>query len=192
MDNRSSAALNDAVVSFDADDLILVDEHDNEIGHMSKDECHIGDGQLHRAFSLFVFNSEGELLLQQRSKQKHLWPLYWANSCCSHPRHGESMDDAVRRRLYQELGLTSELQFVYKFIYQANYESIGAEHEYCSVYLGKSSDAVNANTNEIADWRFVSLQQLDQELIASPELFTPWLKLEWKELRGGLVDWLKR
>ncbi|MDH3468536.1 MAG: isopentenyl-diphosphate delta-isomerase, partial [Gammaproteobacteria bacterium] len=98
MDNRSSAALNDAVVSFDADDLILVDEHDNEIGHMSKDECHIGDGQLHRAFSLFVFNSEGELLLQQRSKQKHLWPLYWANSCCSHPRHGESMDDAVRRR----------------------------------------------------------------------------------------------
>ncbi|MDH3464484.1 MAG: NUDIX domain-containing protein, partial [Gammaproteobacteria bacterium] len=88
--------------------------------------------------------------------------------------------------------LTSELQFVYKFIYQANYESIGAEHEYCSVYLGKSSDAVNANTNEIADWRFVSLQQLDQELIASPELFTPWLKLEWKELRGGLVDWLKR
>jgi isopentenyl-diphosphate delta-isomerase len=192
LDSRSSAATNDAVVSFDADQLILVDGQDNEIGHMSKDECHIGDGQLHRAFSLFIFNTDGELLLQQRSEQKDLWPLYWANSCCSHPRHGELMEDAVQRRLYQELGITTELQFVYKFIYQANYEKSGSEHEYCWVYLGETNDSVTANTNEIADWRYVSPRQLDQEQITNPEIFTPWLKLEWKELRGGLVDWLKK
>jgi len=192
LDNRSSAAINDAVVSFDADQLILVDGHDNEIGHMPKDECHLGDGQLHRAFSLFIFNTEGELLLQQRSGRKRLWPLYWANSCCSHPRHGELMEDAVQRRLYQELGITTELQFVYKFIYQANYEKFGSEHEYCWVYLGETNDSVSANSNEIADWRYVSPRQLDQELITNPDIFTPWLRLEWKELRGGLVDWLKK
>ena len=102
------------------------------------------------------------------------------------------MEDAVQRRLYQELGITTELQFVYKFIYQVNYEKFGSEHEYCWVYLGETNDSIRANSNEIADWRYVSPRQLDQELITNPDIFTPWLKLEWKELRGRLVDWLKK
>src|SRR5579872_2001083 len=89
----------------DSEALILVDEADREVGHLSKAKCHDGQGVLHRAFSLLIFNDAGELLLQQRSAAKRLWPLYWSNSCCSHPRRAESMDSAIHRRLYEELGL---------------------------------------------------------------------------------------
>ena len=105
--------------------LILVDENDRVVGHLSKGLSHDGEGALHRAFSLFVFNREGEFLLQQRSAGKRLWSLFWSNSCCSHPREGETMDEAVRRRLLQELRLESNLQFLYKFQYQASYKDIG-------------------------------------------------------------------
>src|SRR6185437_11810517 len=87
----------------DSELLILVDESDREIGQLSKAECHRGSGVLHRAFSLLIFNEAGELLLQQRSAHKRLWPLYWSNSCCSHPRRAESMETAIHRRLYEEL-----------------------------------------------------------------------------------------
>ena len=97
------AEINDVVVSSESEALILVDENDREIGFSSKDSCHDGPGILHRAFSLFIFNTAGELLLQQRSAGKRLWPLYWSNSCCSHPRAGETMELAVNRRLQQEL-----------------------------------------------------------------------------------------
>lgn len=103
------------VVSCESELLILVDEQDREIGHGSKAACHDGEGVLHRAFSLFIFNEAGELLLQQRSAQKRLWPMFWSNSCCSHPRQGETMEQAVHRRLEQELGMTSALQYLYKF-----------------------------------------------------------------------------
>jgi len=175
---------NAAVVSSPGEQLILVDEHDNPIGHRDKQGCHAGEGTLHRAFSLFVFNPQGELLLQQRSTEKPLWPLYWSNTCCSHPRQGETMDQAVERRLAEELGMGAELEYLYKFQYHANYQDIGSEHEVCWVYTGTSSDTVRPNPNEIADWRFVATTQLDSELAASPDEFTPWLKMEWAELRG--------
>lgn len=178
------------VVSFDSEQLIVVNQADDEIGHLSKAACHEGDGVLHRAFSLFIFNEAGELLIQQRSAQKQLWPLFWANSCCSHPRHGETMEKAIHRRLYEELRMTSDLAYLYKFIYQAHFGKLAAEYEYCWVYMGKSIDPVTPNHNEIAAWRFVAPEELDTELAREPEKFTPWFKLEWQRIRHDFFDQL--
>ena len=175
-------------VSFDSEELILVDADDDPIGHLSKDLCHDGHGILHRAFSLFILNEHGELLLQQRSAGKRLWPGYWANSCCSHPRRGETMEQAIERRLLQELGMRSELQYLFKFQYQADYLDLGAEHELCWVYHGTSRDPVRANRKEVAAWRFIAPSELDEEIGAHPERFTPWLKLEWVRVRAAMAD----
>jgi isopentenyl-diphosphate delta-isomerase len=183
----ADALQRDAVVSFDSEQLILVDAADREIGHGSKAACHDGHGVLHRAFSLFVFNHDGELLLQQRSREKRLWPGYWANSCCSHPRRGESMAEATGRRLQQEMGMHCALRFLFKLEYQAAYEDLGAEHELCWVYVGTTGMPVRANANEVEAWRFVRPEQLDREIAVQPECFTPWLKLEWKRLRADFA-----
>jgi isopentenyl-diphosphate delta-isomerase len=171
------------IVSSDEERLILVDAEDREIGHLDKAGCHDGRGILHRAFSLFIFNDNGELLLQQRSAGKRLWPLYWSNSCCSHPRLGESMPEATARRLRDELNIDAELEFVYKFIYRADFGRLGAEYELCWVYLGRSERDTAPNRHEIAAVRSLSADRLDAELGATPELFTPWLRLEWQRLR---------
>ena len=171
------------VVSSEAEELILVDEDDREQGHLSKAACHDGAGILHRAFSAFLFNGAGELLLQQRAESKRLWPGYWSNSCCSHPRRGESMSTATGRRLEEELNLAADLRFVYKFRYQAPYGDLGSEHELCHVFLGRIDDDVRPNEKEIAAIRFVSAEALDAELSDYPERFTPWFKLEWDALR---------
>lgn len=178
----------DAVVSSEAEPLILVDADDREIGHASKAACHDGHGVLHRAFSLFVFNERGELLLQQRSPEKRLWPGYWSNSCCSHPRQGEAMREATQRRLQQELGFRCALRYLYKFEYQVDYGELGAEHELCSVYLGRTGAPVRANRNEVSAWRHVSPAELDREIAEHPEDFTPWLKLEWHRLRHDFSE----
>ena len=179
------------VVSSEAEQLILVDEDDNEQGYLSKAACHDGAGVLHRAFSAFLFNAAGELLLQQRANSKRLWPGYWSNSCCSHPRRGESIDTATGRRLEEELNLAADLEFVYKFRYQAAYGDLGSEHELCHVFLGRIDDDVRPNEEEIAAIRFVSAATLDSELSAYPERFTPWFKLEWDALTGAHADLLK-
>jgi len=170
------------VVSSEAEELILVDKDDNETGFLSKAACHDGDGVLHRAFSLFLFNDDGELLLQQRGKSKRLWPGYWSNSCCSHPRRGESMQVATSRRLRDELNFETPLEFVYRFCYEAEFGESGSENELCHVYLGKIDGPVKPNDNEIERIRFVAAGELAAELDASPENFTPWLKLEWQAL----------
>lgn len=188
---NNPAASSNEVVSFENEKLVLVDEHDNEIGNLSKDKCHDGQGLLHRAFSLFIFNQEGDMLLQQRSSQKRLWPMYWSNACCSHPRRGEDMAEAVNRRLKQELGLTSELEFLFKFIYQAQYDETGSEHELCWVYLGRTGDDIVVNANEIADWRYVSVERLNHELASEPHKFTPWMKLEWRRIQEEHGDKLR-
>jgi isopentenyl-diphosphate Delta-isomerase len=166
----------------DSEALILVDEADREVGHLSKAKCHDGQGVLHRAFSLLIFNDEGELLLQQRASSKRLWPLYWSNSCCSHPRRAESMETAIHRRLYEELGLRCSLQFLFKFQYQAQFESAGSEQELCSVFIGRSSDSVKTDPKEILAWRWIRPEVLQTELVRDPEKFTPWFKLEWARI----------
>lgn len=179
-------------VSSESEKLILVDEHDNEIGSISKADAHDANGTLHRAFSLFIFNDKGELLLQQRSPEKRLWGGYWSNSCCSHPRVGETMDIAVHRRLEQELGMTADLEFVYKFSYQADFGELGGEHEFCWVYVGRATSEVRANTSEISDWRWISPAALDAEMVAEPKRFTPWFKLEWERLKSDFAQRLPR
>ena len=171
------------VVSFDDEPLILVDEDDREIGFIDKASAHVGQGVLHRAFSLFVFNPQGELLLQQRAPGKRLWPGFWSNTCCSHPRRGETLDKAIHRRLDEELGLQCPLQYLFKFEYQAQFDAEGAEHELCWVYAGRSADMPTVNVNEISALRYISPDALDAEIATRPQTFTPWFKIEWERLR---------
>lgn len=173
-----------------ADLLILVDHEDRETGFMSKEDCHRGRGVLHRAFSIFLFDDRGQLLLQQRSAQKPLWPLAWSNSCCSHPRRGEAVEAAASRRLHEELALGAELAFLYKFEYEARYGNIGAEHELCWVFAGFDSGRPAANATEIADWRYVAPAALTAEIAADPARFTPWLRLEWAEITSQHLPWI--
>ena len=182
----------DRIVSSDEELLILVDNDDRDAGFLSKAACHDGSGILHRAFSVFLFDASGELLLQQRSARKRLWPMFWANSCCSHPRKGESLDIAAKRRLQDELNIAADLEFVYKFIYQANFGDAGSENELCSVFLGRLHEKAIANTTEIEALRFVSKDALWRQLAARPEIFTPWLKLEWQSLNESYSDVLSR
>lgn len=170
------------IVSSESEDLILVDRDDVAVGHLSKAECHDGGGVMHRAFSLFLFNETGELLLQQRSAQKRLWPGFWSNSCCSHPRCGETMEIATRRRVSDELNLETELEHVYHFCYTASFGNAGSENELCHVYLGRVGGQVRPNQSEIESIRFVSPGALGTEMQESPERFTPWFKQEWEEL----------
>lgn len=164
------------------DQLILVDASDRETGVLSKEECHQGAGRRHRAFSVFLFNRQGELLLQQRSAAKPLWPLYWSNTCCSHPRQGETVEAAARRRLAEELALTAELRFLYKFEYRAEYQQIGTEHELCWVFAGRAAGEPRADAAEIAAWRYVAPAALTADMAARPEQYTPWLRLEWPQV----------
>lgn len=180
------------IVSNDQEPLILVDSNDREIGFLDKTACHDGGGVLHRAFSLFIFNPAGELLLQRRASGKRLWPSFWSNSCCSHPRQGEGMDEAVQRRMGQELGLHTPVSFVYKFEYQARFGTLGTEHELCWVYVGQTSRNPTINTTEIDEWRWISAADLDAELAATQNRFTPWFKLEWQRLREEFADRLEQ
>jgi len=178
------------VVSSEDEPLILVDTEDRQTGRMSKADCHDGNGILHRAFSIFLFDDDGRLLLQKRATGKRLWPGFWSNSCCSHPRDGESIDIATGRRLEDELHTTSDLQFVYKFIYQADFGELGAEHELCHVFLGRIDGEPSANETEIDEMRYLCASELDRELDEMPEAFTPWFKLEWQRLKEGFGDLL--
>ncbi len=169
-------------VSSDAESLILVDADDQPIGKLSKANAHDGDGILHRAFSVFLFNEDGDLLLQRRSSGKRLWPGYWSNTCCSHPRVGESLEVATRRRLDDELNLTADLEHVYRFQYQANFKDLGAENELCHVFLGRCGDSISPNRSEISEIRFLPARDVAGELDRRPDDYTPWFKLEWKRL----------
>ena len=180
------------IVSSEDECLILVDENDNETGLLNKAACHDGDGALHRAFSVFLFNKDGELLLQQRASGKRLWPMFWSNSCCSHPRQGESIEVATERRLQDELHTNASLEYVYKFSYQAKYEELGSEHELCHVFLGLLEGIATRNETEIEALRFVSANQLDEEFRTKPEIFTPWFLLEWQRLSSEFADTLAR
>ena len=173
------------IVSSENEALILVDSNDVEIGHLSKARCHEGAGVLHRAFSVFLFNSRGELLLQKRGADKRLWPGYWSNSCCSHPRRGESMQTATMRRLRDELNIDAALEHVYWFCYTAEFGAAGSENELCHVYLGRVAGTVEPNDSEISGVRFVAAADVERELARQPEDFTPWFKQEWRELTGA-------
>ena len=181
MDQARASPPSAGEIASDLESLILVDDADREVGHLDKARCHAGRGVLHRAFSLLIFNGNGDLLLQQRASSKRLWPLYWSNSCCSHPRRSESMETAVHRRLREELGVSCPLQFLFKFRYQAQFDDSGAENELCSVFIGRTAAPPRVNREEIMAWRWVSPDALEEEMAgAGAGKFTPWFRLEWE------------
>jgi isopentenyl-diphosphate Delta-isomerase len=179
-------------VSFDDEPLIVVDEDNNVLGYRAKADCHEGEGILHRAFSVFLFNEDGEVLLQQRSADKPLWPMFWSNSCCSHPRRGETEADAAVRRIAEELGVETALQYVYTFTYHAPFGDKGSEREVCAVFLGRVSGPITANETEIADWKWIPVADLTAALDDDADSYTPWLRMEWARLRAEFASTLAR
>lgn len=161
--------------------LLLVNKKDKVVGLETKEKCHKGKGILHRAFSVYLFNNKGQLLIQQRSKLKKRWPLYWTNSCCSHPYKDESYVKAGERRLKEELGFSSPLEMVDKFQYQARYKDIGSENELCAILIGEYSGRIKPNSKEISDWKWVSPGKLVKDFKKNPDKYTPWLKIGLKK-----------
>lgn len=176
------------VVSFDDELLICVDGADNILDYKTKVECHLGEGLLHRAFSIFIFNTQNQVIMQKRSDQKLLWPLFWSNSCCSHPRKGETTDLAAIRRLEEELGIHTELKYLYTFEYQARFKNIGSENELCAVYIGRSDQMIRLNENEIAEWKYIDIDTLSVDVQKHPDNYTPWFRMEWQKLTKEFID----
>jgi len=153
--------------------VVLVDNNDNAIGTMEKQQAHV-EGVLHRAFSIFIFNSENKLLLQKRASSKYHCGGLWTNSCCSHPRENELILDAANRRLQEEMGMQCELKPLFNFIYKAEFENGLTEHEYDHVFAGQSDQIPELNTEEVEDYRYIGLEELQTEIKVSPQNFTPW------------------
>lgn len=160
--------------------VILVDENDQQIGLMPKMEAH-EKALLHRAFSVFVTNSKGELLLQQRAAHKYHSPLLWANTCCSHQREGESNLDAGKRRLQEEMGFVTELKEVFSFIYKAPFDNGLTEHELDHVMVGNYELDPVINKDEVESFRWVLPEDVQKDIEKQPEIYTAWFKIIFKK-----------
>ncbi|MEO8150270.1 MAG: isopentenyl-diphosphate Delta-isomerase [Bacteroidia bacterium] len=156
--------------------LILVDEKDQQWGKLEKELVH-QLGLLHRAFSIFIFNSKGELLLQQRADSKYHSGGLWTNTCCSHPRFGEDLSDAVNRRLIEEMGMKSKTEFAFSFVYKANFENGLTEHEFDHVFFGVTDDLPKPEKLEVKDWKYMNIKLLENDLEQNPHQYTAWLKI---------------
>ena len=161
--------------------VILVDEQDQALGLMEKMEAH-EKGVLHRAFSVFVFNDKGELMLQQRALDKYHSGGLWTNTCCSHPRDGESVEDAAHRRLQEEMGFDCKLEKKFHFIYKRELDKGLTEHELDHVFFGVYNDAPNINTDEVASYKFVDMRSLKTDMQNNPHLYTEWFKICFDEV----------
>jgi isopentenyl-diphosphate Delta-isomerase len=170
--------------------VILVDENDSETGIMEKMEAH-RKALLHRAISVFIFNSKGEWLLQQRAFDKYHSGGLWTNACCSHPSPGETTMAAAIRRLNEEMGMEARLQSLFRFQYQATLENGITEHEVDHVFIGISDSEPVINQGEANDWRYVSTHHLSEEMIAAPESFTVWFKIIFEQVRDHLNNSLE-
>lgn len=166
--------------------LILVNEADEEIGQMAKLEAH-QKGILHRAFSLFIFNSKGELLLQQRAMHKYHSPGLWTNTCCSHQRAGETNKEAGKRRLAEEMGFSCELKEVFNFIYKASFDNGLTEHELDHVMVGQYEADPIINKEEVMEFKWITLSDLKQDMEKHPEKYTAWFKIILNEYMQRLV-----
>ena len=156
--------------------VVLVNENDEKIGLMPKQEAHI-KGVLHRAFSVFIFNKKNELMLQQRALHKYHTPGKWANTCCSHQRDGESNIEAGTRRMEEEMGFSVPLKELFSFIYKAPFDNGLTEHELDHVMIGYSNQEPLINTDEVADWKWMEIEAIRKDMEAQPELYTEWFKI---------------
>ena len=157
-------------------EIILVDKNDQEIGTGEKMKVH-QDGKLHRAFSIFVFNSKNEMLLQKRAEAKYHCGGLWTNTCCSHPRKGELLEEEIHKRLQEEMGFDCELKEIGDFIYKAKFDNGLTEHEYDHVFIGKFDGKPNINPEEADDYQWISLKELKKEIKKNPADFTVWFKI---------------
>ena len=156
--------------------VVLVNEADQQIGLMEKLEAH-QKGLLHRAFSVFLFNKKGEMLLQKRANTKYHSPNLWTNAVCSHPRNGESYRNGAMRRLDEELGISTEIEEKFHFIYKADVGQNLWEHELDYVFVGIYEGIFNLNPNEVSETRYISLVDLQKEILSNPDNFTEWFKI---------------
>ncbi len=154
----------------------MVNDHDEVTGVMEKMEAH-RTGSLHRAFSVLLFNSRGEMLLQKRAQTKYHSSGLWTNTCCSHPRPGETLEEAARRKLRQEMGIEANPRFAFKFQYKAPLDNQLIEHEIDHVFIGQFDGEPVLNEHEAEDWKFVDLHSLKQQVHTDPQQFTPWFRL---------------
>ena len=166
--------------------VVLVDEHDNAIGTMEKLEAH-QKGILHRAFSILLFNSQGELLLQKRSSLKYHSSGLWTNTCCSHPLPDEPVQQAARRKLKQEMGIDLKTEFAYKFIYKTSLDKGLIEHELDHVFTGTFDGIPVINKEEVEEWKFANLIDLKKDIQKNPDHYTYWFRLimEHNEIMQG-------
>ncbi len=168
-------------------EVILVNENDEPVGVMDKQEAH-RQGVLHRAFSVFIFNSRGEMLLQQRARNKYHSGGLWTNACCSHPRPGEDTRQAAARRLKEEMGFTTPLKKVFDFVYETSFDNGLSEHEFDHVFAGEYDGVIRCNEEEVMDYCFKEIDAIQRSLQDEPQLYTSWFRLAfpiilkwWKE-----------
>jgi len=170
------------------ENVILVDEKDNQVGLMPKLEAH-QKGLLHRAFSVFIFNSDYKLLLQKRASSKYHSGGLWTNTCCSHPRDGEDTADAANRRLYEEMGIKTSLRKVYEFIYRAELDNNLIENEFDHVFYGIYNDDPILNTDEADDFKWIDMETLKNDIDNNADKYTVWFKIAFDYFYNYLKKW---
>lgn len=168
--------------------VILVDTADREMGVMEKMTAH-QQGILHRAFSVFLFNDKNELLLQRRALSKYHSGGLWTNTCCSHPMPGENIKNACHRRLREEMGMDADLHFVTSFIYRAELDNNLIEHEFDHVFMGITNEQAIPNPEEVEEWKYISLDQLEYEMQIKPESFTVWFRMIYHNVKDFLIKY---
>lgn len=167
--------------------VILVDSKDNSLGKMEKMEAH-RSGNLHRAFSVFVYNDIGEMMLQRRAFSKYHSPGLWTNACCSHPKPEESTIDAAHRRLMEEMGFDCKLEEIFSFIYKAEVGNELTEHEFDHVFTGKWNKPPELNSEEADDWKFMPIDAIRKDMIQNPSNYTVWFRIAFAEIENYLTQ----
>lgn len=161
--------------------IILVNENNEEIGQGEKIKVH-QEGRLHRAFSIFIFNSKGELLVQKRARMKYHSGGLWTNTVCSHPRVGENIEDAAHRRLKEEIGFDCPIKEIFSFIYNIKFNNGLTENEYDHVFIGRFDGKIVPNLEEAEDWKWINLEELKKSLKENPERYSYWFKIALDKL----------
>lgn len=169
------------------EEVILVNENDQQIGTMPKLEAH-EKAALHRAFSIFVLNDKNEVMLQQRAAHKYHSPLLWTNTCCSHQRVGETNIQAGTRRLQEEMGFVTDIKELFHFIYKAPFDNGLTEHELDHVMIGHSNQEPQINEDEVAAWKWMSTEDIKNDISNSPELYTEWFKIIFQKFDHYLEE----
>ena len=175
------------------EDIILVNEYDEQVGTMEKIQAH-RSALLHRAFSVFIFNGRGEMLLQQRALNKYHSGSLWTNACCSHPRPGEATLEAATRRLREEMGFDAVLQKLFDFIYKSEFDNGLTEHEFDHVFAGVYNGPIIPNKAEVQDYCFKSMRDIRESLLLRPGQYTVWFRIafplveKWMKESGVIAN----